>query len=63
MRSRLPADFRPEDLSTVHRWARRLTVVYSLSLVALVAFVLVSHQFAGGHVKTAGGVQATVTQP
>jgi len=63
MRSRLPADFRPEDHSTVHRWARTLTAVYSLSLVALVAFLLVSHQFAGSRVKTADGVKAAVTQP
>ena len=64
MQSRIPDAFRLEDQPTVHRWARRLTVVYSLSLVALVAFALVSYQFAGGHLKTAAGVQATarVTQ-
>jgi len=63
MQSRLPAVFRPEDQPTVHRWARTLTVFYSLSLVALVAFALTSYQFAGAHVKTADRVQAAVTQP
>jgi hypothetical protein len=63
MQSRLPDTFRPEDQPTVHRWARTLTVFYSLSLVALVAFALASYQFAGGQVKTADRVHAAVTPP
>jgi hypothetical protein len=63
MRSRLAARFAIDDQPTVHRWARTLTVVYSLSLVALVAFALVSYQFTRAPVKTASGVQAAVARP
>jgi hypothetical protein len=63
MYARRPARFTPEDQTTVHRWARMLTVVYSLSLVALVTFVLISHQLAGPRLQAAGGVQANLTRP
>ena len=58
MRSRLHACFAIDDQPTVRRWARTLTAVYSLCLVALVAFVFVSHQFATPRVNTADGAQA-----
>ena len=57
MYARRPAHFSPEDQNTVHRWARALTVIYSLSFVALVAFVLVSHG-TRGPLQTASGVLA-----
>lgn len=60
MQSRFAVPLSSEDQATIRRWARALGAVYSFGLVALVAFSLVSHHFAGGRVKTADSVQAAV---